>query len=371
MGFFGDLESGLSYLSPGTALLKDSIDRTGGPAGPPSTADDLSRWLYTGNRGTFKPEAKGLAESIFGANDPQGYKGVVEQGYQNLGQALGDQNGPDSIARTRVATELTQRLASTFADQILAKSGSLPSEDQIRQFVSQTLTPGLATQFIQGTLNPDKIVGIIRDYFVGNPDALVNPGVQSTQQSAEERRLSGLKDQLDKIYNAGRENLVSGYDTQVYGPAKQRAVNDLSSQGILTNPNSRYTLNAIEANRGRDISTGLNTLEGQRAAGNVDLSTTIENLLQKNADRSQNAYQFGKNFNFNQENTAFNQGLQRQQLDLADQLGRLQAGQGGNGLSRALGGGLSGAAGGSAFGPWGTAIGGGLGALVGYLGSKG
>lgn len=255
------------------------------------------------------PRAK-LFNKTYG-DKPTEYSGVFDSAYQNLGQKGGNNS---------ITANGTYALADAFADRFFQKTGALPSEDQLRQFVAQNLNSGFAQKFIQG-IPRDQITAMADDYFVGNPDVLVAPGAKS----AEEQRLGGLKEQLDKIYQTGEQNYISNYDQNVYGPAKTTAVNDLAGQGMLTNPNSRYTLNQIEGNRGRDISSGINTLESNRAAGQVDLGKTIEDLLQKNKDRAQSGYQFNKTFSAGREDTAFNQGLQRQQLTMADQLGRLQA----------------------------------------------
>lgn len=321
MGLWSDvISNGLAYgsapITGGLSVVaKDAYDRAHAGVAPGATDPRRTDIAYSGKNA----DAKTLADSIFNDTTSRDYGTTFDTAYQNLGQPL---HAPD---RNELYTAGTRALANAFADRVYMKTGSLPTEDQVRQFVGQNLTPGFAQKFILG-LAPDQINSMADEYIIGNPDALVNPGTIGAQKSAEEQRLSGLKDQLDKIYNTGRENLVSGYDKTVYAPAKTRAVNDLAGQGMLTNPNSRYTLDAIEASRGSDLASGLNQLEGQRATGNIDLSKTIEDLLQRNKDRSQNAYQFGKTFNAGRDDTFFNQGMQQRGLDLASTLGKLQAG---------------------------------------------
>lgn len=342
-------------LEPGTGNPGTPAPQPQAPSGP-----------SLGTSRTANTPGQGLADKIFGQT-PTDYEGTFKSGYANLGQPASGYNPNVTIAGT-------QALADSFADRVLSKTGSLPTEDQVRQFVAQNLTSGFAQKFIQG-IPKDQIDGLTDQYLQGNPDALTNPGTQT----AEQKRLDGLKTQLDTIYSTGKDNLVSGYDSTVFNPAKTRAADDLAGQGMLTNPNSRYNLNVIEANRGKDLQSGLNTLESARASGQVDLGKTIEDLLQKNADRAQSSYQFNKNFNANQDATFFNQGLQRQQMDLAGQIGRAQAnGQSNNGFAGAGGGALSGAASGAYVGSvvpgLGTAVGAGIGGiaggLMGYLGSK-
>lgn len=291
----------------------------------------------------------GLFTNIYGSN-PQDYAGVFNQGYQNLGQP--------GMGHDAVVANGTHDLASAYIDSVFQKTGSLPSEQDVRGFVADNLTPGFTQKYIQG-MPKDQI------------NALANQYVSSNAASPSTAGISGLSNQLDKAFEAGKQNLVSGYDTSVYGPQKTQAVNDLAGQGMLQNPNSRYTLNALDANKSRDLASGLTTLEGARAQGQVGLDTTIQSLLQENANRAQNAYQFGKTYNANQDNTAFNQGLQTRQLSLADTLGKLQAnGQSNNGLAGAFGGAATGALAGSAAGGIGAIPGAFLGAAGGYFSTK-
>lgn len=311
MGFFDSDNALLGAIAGPTAgiargLLYDN------PAGKPGYTDP--RNTYIKNNSSNQGIAD-LISKIYNTEGARNYGNTFDQAYEGLGQPLHDNN------RDEIYTEGTRALASSFADSVYKRTGSLPTEDQIRKFVGTNLTPGFAQKFITG-MAPDQINGLTEQYISGNPDALTNPGTQS----AEEQRLGGLKAQLDKIYDTGKQNYVSNYDETVYGPGKQRLANDLAGQGMLTQPNSRISLDALEGNRGRDLASGLNTLEGNRAAGQVDLGKSIEDLLQKDKDRSQNAYQFNQNFNANRDDTFFNQGLQRKQQGLAEQLGRLQAG---------------------------------------------
>lgn len=305
--------SALGYTNSLTApftLGRDLLYKN--PAAPQDQYD--SRDTYVPIRGSSK--AQELANTLFGNNDPQGYKNVVNRAFQSLSQPLND-NQP---GRQNIAVEAARGLASSFADRVLQRTGTLPSEDAMRQFVSQNLTEGFAAKFIQG-MPPDQISNLADQYLQGNPDALNTPGAKS----AEEQRLSGLTDQLNKIYDTGRANYVSAYDTDVFNPAKTRAVEERAALGNLNQGTTNYVLGQLEGNRSRDVSSGINQLEGQRAAGSIDLAKNIEDLLQRNRDRSQSAYQFNQGFNADREDTFFNRALQQKQFDLTGQLGKLQA----------------------------------------------
>ncbi len=275
-----------------------------------------------------------FANSIFNTEKAREYGGIVDQAYQNLGQPLHDSphdvNGQVVGNRDEIYVNATRGLASAFADSVYKKTGQLPSEDQVKNFVAQNLTQGFAQKFITG-MPTDQITALADQHVDANPDQYVPQG-QANQAQADQDRILGLNKQLDQAYDAGANNYVQSYNDRVYAPAKQQTANDLAGQGMLTQPNSRYSLDAIEANRGRDISSGLNTLAGERAKGSVGLGTTIEGLLQSQQGINNQNMQFNKNFglanqqfNAAQDQNTFNQGLQNRSLDIAGQIGRMQA----------------------------------------------
>lgn len=249
-----------------------------------------------------------LVDQIFGQT-PTGYSGAFDTAFQNAGQPAGQPHGNKVI-------EGTQALADAYVERYHLKTGKLPTEDEVRQFVASNLTPGMASQFIAG-INRDQLTANYVDPY------LQDKGVGQDGGNAQDRIL-GLNAQLDEAYNTGKTKFLEDTNTN-YGQQKQGLVNDLAGQGMLTQPNSRVSLDALEAAKNKDVASGLNTLAGQRAAGSVDLGKTIEGLLQSQQQINNNQSQFNKTFNAGREDTYFNQGLQNRQLSLADTLGRLQA----------------------------------------------
>lgn len=366
MSLFGDVLRGSGY-STGNPLLYEagqSIDRTNSPTNP-SLPPRAQNYLGSSTRKRSPEQIKSVNDQIvglYGNNQAQDYLPTINNAYTNLGQPADDWDRSDTTGK------FVTSLASTFVDRVYEKTGSLPTEDQIHSYVAQNANGANASKFIQNGFNTDQMYNAADDYLNSNPDALTNPGTKS----AAEQRILSLNDQLDKAYNSGAQNYVSSYDQNVYGPNKQRTANDLAGQGMLGQPNSRYSLDQVDANRGRDISSGLNTLAGERAKGSVDLGKTIENLLQSQQGINNQASQFNKTFNAGRDDTYFNQGLQNRGLTIAQHLGQLQAaGQKNDGVAGALGGGLSGAGSGAMVGgPWGALIGGVGGSALGYFGSK-
>ena len=329
MSLFEDVLGYSNPISAGPYALYKEYGQGPTPA-PPGTTDPRATYVpYRGANIT----AEGLANKIFNPAKAAEYGNIFDQGYQNLNQPLrgGQERGDIYEAGTR-------GLASAFADSVYKKTGKLPSEDQVKSFVAQTLTPGFASKFIQG-IPTDQINAIADQYVEGNPDVIASLATPTTimPQSDPQSRILALNEQLDKIYNKGAESYVNRYNTDVYNPAKTTVANDLAGQGMLTQPNSRYSLDQIESNRGRDIASGLNTLESGRATGALDLGKTIENLLQSqqqisnqnnqfNQTLANQKNQFNRNLNLTQDENDYQRGLSNRQLSIADQLGKLQAG---------------------------------------------
>lgn len=309
MSFFDDI---VKYTSPAGYWYESSKEQN--QPGQPGPTD---------RRNTFTPRQSrnqgvtDLINPIYNTEGARDYGSTFDTAYENLGQPSHD------TGRDDVYVGGTRALASAFADRVFQQTGSLPTEDQVRQFVGQNLTPGFAQKFILG-MAPDQINGMADEYIRGNPDALSNPGTIGAAKSAEEQRILGLNEQLDKIYDAGKSRLTQ--DTEdAYGAQKSSVANDLAGQGMLTSPNSRISLDTLEGNKSKALTSGLTSLAGQRAAGGLDLAKTIEDLLQRNKDRNQNAYQFGKTFAADREDAYFNQGNERKKLTIAEQIGRQQA----------------------------------------------
>lgn len=249
-----------------------------------------------------------LVDKIYGTT-PTDYSGAYDTAYQNAGQPAGGPHGNKTI-------EGTQALADAFVNRFYEKTNALPSEDQVRQFVAQNLTPGFAAQTIAGT-NKDSIVANYVDPY------LKDNGIGTGAQSPADLQAQ-LQGQYDTVYDAAKKNYLADSEDQ-YGAQKANLTNDLSGQGLITQPNSRISLDALEAAKNKNITSGLNTLAINRATGQVDLAKTIQDLLQKQETINNNTSQFNKTFNAGREDTYFNQGLQNKQLGMAQTLGKLKA----------------------------------------------
>lgn len=347
MGFLGDLESGLAMTSPATYLLKDSIDRQNMQHAKEFTDP---RNTFT-NRSPNGAGVAGLVNPIYGLGtngEKSGaldYSNVFNQGYQNLGQTYNDPN-PDHN-RNEVYVAGTRSLASSFADSVLKKTGQLPTEDQVRQFVAQNLTPGFAQKFITG-MPPDQIDAISNSYIDTNPDVLASFNAQQAQTAAQAQQAqnqSAMKSYTDSLqgyanqqYDTGAQALQNSTQ-DAYVPAKRGLVEDLAAQNSLGNANSRYSLDTLEGTKNRTLSEGLTNLAGQRAqtmsglgAQGAQLGLQSQQIGNQSQSIANQAKQYGQSlglanreFMNNQDVQNQNFGLMSRQLDTATKLGKQQA----------------------------------------------
>lgn len=289
------------------------------------------------------------------------YYGILDQAAENLGQV--ENRNAVSASRQRDRDDSVNSLINGFVDRTLAKTGQVPTEDQVRQFVNQTYTPGYANKFTLRQVNADTINGMVDSFLSENPVG------ESPKADPIESRILGLNDQLDKAYEGSRSRFLADAD-EIYGGQKTNLVNDLAGQGMLTQPNSRISLNTLEGNKQKTIGQGLTDLATRRAEGSIGLSSTIENLLANERRAKEEGSRFNKTFSANRDDVAFDQASKSREMSLAERLGKLQAGQKPGWGAGAAGGAISGASMGSAFGPWGALLGGAGGALLGGFTAK-
>lgn len=261
------------------------------------------------NNAKYSDATKPLIAQLYPGSD-QSYAGVINQGYQLLGQPF-----HDNTDRSTITAQGTTQLASAYADQVYKQTGQLPSEDEVRNFVAQNYTPTFATQLIQNVVTPDQINNMASQYLQSNPSKAAQPAQQSVTD------LSGLADQQ---YQTGVQNFTNSVQDQ-YVPQKQGLAEDLASQNMLGQNNSRYSLDTLEANKNKTLSEGLGQLANQRAGAGIGLGVTAAQL-------GQQAQQFGVNAGLQRQglmagiNQQTYQNLLGQQgIQTAQQLGQQQA----------------------------------------------
>lgn len=295
---------------------------------------------------------------------PSDYLSTVNSAYSNLGQPGND------FGRQDITNNFIRGLSSSFVERYHTATGQIPTPDQVKQFVAQNATQGNAMKFVQNQITPDQISAMSDQYIQSTPNF-----TNSNQGQALTDQLQGFADQQ---YQTGVQNLQNSVQDQ-YVNQKQGLANDLAAQGTLESPSSRYSLNALEAEKNRTLTEGTGQLANQRATAGLNAGLTGAQMGQQNQQFNQQLGLANRQFANQQDVETQNYGLMNRQMGLASQLGQAQAnGQSNDGVGGALGGGLTGGATGalvgSKFGPMGALIGGlgglALGAGGGYLGSK-
>lgn len=287
---------------------------------------------------------------------PLQYQGTFNQAFQGLGQ-------PGQPSQDVVASG-TRELADAYIDRVFEKTGKLPDANQVKDFVSSNLDSGFASQYIKGTLNRDQIKSQMVDPYIA-----ANGLGSGNDPTGVEGRMNDLNSKLEQYYKGAGDYATTNINNE-FNRQKTNVANDLAGAGLLSSGVSRYSLNDLEGQRGQANASAQATLASQKAAGQVDLSKTIENILAGQRGLQQGASQFQQNLNFSKNQYQNQLDYQNRSLDLASQLGRLQANAGGGWGAGAAGGAIGGATMGASFGPWGALAGGAGGALLGALGTK-
>lgn len=263
-----------------------------------------------------------LRNQSLGTDKPFQYRSTFEQGFKNLNQGP---NAPESVISSG-----TQSLADAFITRFYEKTGKLPAENQIQDFVSATLTPIFAEQYIQG-INADQLKTQFADpYIQFNQDELTPADNTAVEKEIADRE-AGLSGRLDEIFKRSEAGVTDRINRQ-FDDIRGKAVAEEAALGRRGSPASRYTTNAIDVERGRSLSDAIASLAGQRATGELDVSKAIEGILAGERRAKEAGSQFNKELGLRRmgldESTRqfdLNRGLQERGFGLAERLGKLQA----------------------------------------------
>ncbi len=247
---------------------------------------------------------------------PLAFKGIFRKGGEELDQFdINDE----------VITSGTRELAESFVDRFLEKTGNLPSEEQVNDFVAENLTSSFAREFILGATPRAQTKSKIVDPFLEKQGIIGGGGALSPGQIQE--RALGLTDRLKQILGQVEEFGVSSINRQ-FDPLERRVVSEEASRGRLRQPVARREgapIQQIRRQRQEAISGLKGSLAGQRFGTEVDLAKFIEELLSGES-------QFGRRFGLAEEEVGLEREkfdtekiLRNKELNLSKTLGRLQA----------------------------------------------
>lgn len=162
----------------------------------------------------------------------------------NLG--AGSQYGTNGL----VAQNQTQALLQPLLQEQQTRQGksqAATQQNQVQQYYDQAV-PG----------------GIDNQPFINEQTQMANNQIQ------------GVNDTFNNQYQQGVSNI-----NQAYIPQKQGLVEDLAAQNQLGQANSRYSLNALAGQQGKDISNLGTTLGASRGQALTGISQGLANSLQQ------------------------------------------------------------------------------------------
>lgn len=240
------------------------------------------------------------------------------QGYGTDIAGLSDKDLQDYVNYMQTSVNRDLGAQNANPNQLaLANSGNaylqqLKQEQQKRQGLAQAKT------------QQDTIQGYYDKALNGNLDN--QPFIQQMNQSAQAQR-QGVND----IYNNQYEQGVNTIN-QAYLPQKQGLVEDLAAQNQLGQSNSRYSLDALGAQQGRDISNLGTTLGAARGQSQVGIEDSLANRLQQGRQ-----YQQGLNYNAAQGLSSALMGGNEFNQNFGLAQNQFNAGQGENNWNNSLG----------------------------------
>lgn len=263
------------------------------------------------------------------------YLGSINKGYELLNQPGSD----PGTGREEKTQQFVAGLAATFADKVFKKTGQLPSEDQVRQFVANTASGGNASKFILGNLGGDVMNSLAEEYIQGNPEIgqLAKPQAQVTANDIGQGTNRAL-DQTNAIYDMVQNQAVEA-NRRAFAPLRTRAAEEEAALGRLRSPVSAApgsNISNIDQQEGNSLSGIIGNILGQKASGTMDLTKFNEQLgagerrageaeSQFARNLAANRSQFNQNLNFQRDRDDYERMLNNRQLSLSEMLGRRQA----------------------------------------------
>lgn len=264
-------------------------------------------------------QANTLTAQLFGdsGQGTGGYQNIINQAYQNLGQPLEDKR-PEAN-RAGKTSEFITNLAATFADRVLQKSGKLPTEDQVKQFVAQNATTGNAAKFETGNLGVDQMNMLSDQHLQSNPDIAQAQGQQGPLQ-----QLQGLPQQMNSLYDQQRQGISSAFDS-AYATPRKAAIEDEAALGRLRSPASIPNIAGVDTAKASGLANALASSYGNQTNSALDIGKTVATAGLQNQQFGQGLGLQNRQLTDTEDINSSNLGLQRDQLGLASKLGKAQA----------------------------------------------
>ena len=120
------------------------------------------------------------------------------------------------------------------------------------------------------------------------------------QEEAGKRTNASLQGQLESIFG-GVEQAATGKINDQYAQMRAKQVAEEGALGRLTSPNSIIPLSQIDRSQGMALSDAIGQIQAQKAAGQLDVSKAIEQMLQSQRALDQNNSQFGQTLGFSRD----------------------------------------------------------------------
>lgn len=288
--------------------------------------------LNTNDPGRLK-----LLMDALGAN-PKQYQGIFQGAYEGLNQPkdvyFRDQPGGaytdpglvplnqqpvstrEALGRGDVIMSGTKELAEAFVDRYYEKTGKLPDQKSVQDFVAGNLTEGFAENYILGKTPREQIKVQLADPFIKKVQEEPSQGDLAGQGSPLEKQLTSIYDRLEA---SAPERIA-----RTFAPLRSRAIEEEAALGRLRSPVSAAPGSPIQQQdqlQANALSDTIDNILQNRASGSLD----VARIDQEERRIGQQAEQFGQNLSLQRDALRTTARQQSEANRIAQEIGRLTA----------------------------------------------
>ncbi|HYE71831.1 MAG TPA: hypothetical protein VEF04_00815 [Blastocatellia bacterium] len=152
----------------------------------------------------------------------------------------------------------------------------------------------------------------------GNQRSQEQMNQEQIQAEALKRTDNALQQKLDAIFGQAGQYAAEGIERQ-FAPQRSRVAAEQAAMGRLGSGVGQYSLGQVDQNKSNAMAQIFGNLAGQRASGQLDISKTIEGILQGERRAEDQRNQFGQSMQFNRDSllNEINQGRENRGLQLS------------------------------------------------------
>ena len=223
---------------------------------------------------TPKPASQTARQKLISGSigdDPQQYRGVVREVYQQMTPGQAGEVEFMNQANAGQVSNMTTGLANNFIDRYMEKNnGALPTEAQVNDFVAKNMTTGNAKRMLTGQMPDATIKAELVDPHLNT----ITPPSTDMGATAPD---TGLAKRMDDLYAQALGYGERKIDER-YIPLKQKMVDEEAALGRLRSPSSIVPLSGLEESRQGEKSDLYAQMAGNRIGNEMGLAQQLADI---------------------------------------------------------------------------------------------